>query len=106
MQSRRACESRRSGPPVAWLYFKEKGNLTTARGRYEESLDIFRVTGDAVAIALTLHALGELSCYEGNLEEAEALAEESLTKFQELGMKHHAGTLAVVAWRRGQHERA
>lgn len=106
--SRQLEDSERGAVALSNLGFvaAEQGDLVRAKTRYDEALAIFRAAGNTGAIAETLHSLGEIALYAGNLDEAEARTVESLALFQELGTRHHAATLAVVAWRRGQYERA
>jgi non-specific serine/threonine protein kinase len=54
------------------------GRLSEAIALAEESLALGRETGDALAVAISLHQLGIVAIYRGNYDEAERLCQEGL----------------------------
>jgi hypothetical protein len=61
-----------------------EGDFEAARSLLEQSMDIDRELGDRLGIAGSLSYLGELAREAGDLDRAEALHRDGLTRLQEL----------------------
>jgi predicted ATPase/class 3 adenylate cyclase len=91
---------------IAW----RQGDLVTAARAFEESLGIWRATGERRAIGGTLSNLGTIMELRGDLERAQALQEESLTIARETGdplrIASALNNLSLVIWNKGDTGRA
>jgi len=91
---------------IAW----RQGDLVTATRALEESLSIWRATGERRSVGGTLSNLGTVMELRGDLDRARALQEEALAIARELGDPIRIATalnnLALVIWNQGDTERA
>jgi predicted ATPase/DNA-binding SARP family transcriptional activator/Tfp pilus assembly protein PilF len=87
-----------------------RGDYTSARSRYEESLAINRELRDQRGMGLALGNLGVVAYYQGDYTSARSLYEESLAIWRELGDKLRISTalsnLGNVANAQGDHASA
>jgi predicted ATPase/DNA-binding SARP family transcriptional activator len=83
---------------AGWLAW-EQGDYQQALAWQEESLTLFRGSGDAKGIADSLNDLGWLALHRGDLNRATELLEVSLRRFRELGQStlEVADTLRALA---------
>jgi DNA-binding CsgD family transcriptional regulator/tetratricopeptide (TPR) repeat protein len=92
---------------IAWAY---QGELSTAIGKFEESVALYRETGYMWGVAESLNNLGALAQIQNNRDRATALHEESLGIRRKLedkrGIMLSLLNLANTALSRGDHERA
>ena len=91
---------------IAW----RQGDLVTATRALEESLGIWRSTGERRAIGGTVSNLGTVMELRGDLEHAQVLQEESLSIARETGdplrIASALNNLALVIWNNGETGRA
>jgi predicted ATPase/class 3 adenylate cyclase len=91
---------------IAW----RQGDLVTATRALEESLEIWRATGERRSVGGTLSNLGTVVELRGDLERAQALQEESLAIAREIDDPLRIATalnnLALVIWNQGDTDRA
>ena len=91
---------------IAW----RQGDLVTATRALEESLEIWRSTGERRSVGGTLSNLGTVMELRGDLERAQALQEESLAIAREIDDPLRIATalnnLALVIWNQGDTEHA
>jgi len=75
-----------------------RGQYAQAAAYYTEVLDVRRRDGEQVGIAAALHNLSRAAFYQGELQRAIALLEESLTHRAAVGDRYeYAWTLDVLA---------
>jgi predicted ATPase/class 3 adenylate cyclase len=91
---------------IAW----RQGDLVTAARALEESLEIWRSTGERRSMGGTLSNLGTVMELRGDLDRAQALQEESLAIARETSDPVRIGSalnnLALVIWNKGDNDRA
>jgi len=91
---------------LAWA----QGDHTTARVRYEQSLQAWRKAGDVRGQAVVLGNLGILAFHEGNLLEARRLEEQSLGLRRQIedkeGIANSLSNLGMIAWEERDYDRA
>jgi DNA-binding CsgD family transcriptional regulator/tetratricopeptide (TPR) repeat protein len=94
---------------LGWIA-EPQGDYERARVAYEESLKLYRSSGDKRGVANTLGDLGSLALDRGDYEEATSLLEESLTLHRELGSREDVigilDSLGVLASAKGDRERS
>jgi predicted ATPase/class 3 adenylate cyclase/DNA-binding CsgD family transcriptional regulator len=77
----------------------QKGELATARVRYEESLKICQETGNKSIMAWSLWFLSSVDMFQGDYAQSYSHAEAGLLLFREIGNKRGiAFTLQQIAW--------
>jgi predicted ATPase/class 3 adenylate cyclase len=91
---------------IAW----RQGDLAAAARAFEESLAIWRQTGERRAMGGTLTNLGTVVELQGNLDRAEAMQEEALAIAREFNEPLRIATalnnFALVVWNKGDNQRA
>jgi DNA-binding CsgD family transcriptional regulator/tetratricopeptide (TPR) repeat protein len=94
---------------LGWIA-EPQGDYERARTAYEESLKLYRRSGDKSGVANSLGDLGSLALNQGDYEKATSLLEESLTLHRELGSKEDVigilDGLGVLASAKGERERS
>ena len=75
---------------------RQRGELTNAAARHEESLALFGEVGNERGVAYTLSSLGVAALERGDLERASALHRESLSLYERLGDK--SGVALVLTY--------
>ncbi len=103
--------------PLCAIGLQGAGNLACQQGDYiqakaihEQSLALFRETGDQLGIARELDVLGEIAHHQGNYSQSVELHMESLDLKREIGDKEgiavSLGHLGIIARDRGQYQQA
>ena len=94
---------------LGWIA-EPQGDYGRARTAYEESLELYRRSGDKKGVANALGDLGSLALDQGDYEQATSLLEESLTLHRELGSREDLigvlDGLGVLASAKGEQEQS
>jgi non-specific serine/threonine protein kinase len=94
---------------LGWIA-EPQGDYERARTAYEESLELYRRSGDKTGVANALGDLGSLALDQGDYEQATSLLEESLTLHRELGSREDVigilDSLGVLASAKGEQEQS
>ena len=73
------------------------GDIAEARSNYEQSVEIYRLSGDAAGLADALLGLGSIMMWQGEYDLSRSLYEESFAIAQDLGDKQAlANSLALI----------
>ncbi len=101
---------RANGLRGAGMLARQQGDYAQAKAMHEQSLALFRETGDKLGIARELDVLGEIAQCQGNYPQAIELHRESLALRYEIGDEEgiavSLGQLGRVARRRGRYQLA
>jgi predicted ATPase/DNA-binding SARP family transcriptional activator/DNA-binding CsgD family transcriptional regulator len=94
---------------LGWIA-EPQGDYGRARTAYEESLVLYRRSGDKTGVANVLGDLGSLALDRGDYEQATSLLQESLTLHRELGSREDLigvlDGLGVLASAKGEQEQS
>jgi predicted ATPase/DNA-binding SARP family transcriptional activator/DNA-binding CsgD family transcriptional regulator len=94
---------------LGWIA-EPQGDYERARTAYEESLKLYRRSGDKSGVANALGDLGALALARGDYGQATSLLEESLTLHRELGSREDVigilDSLGVLASAKGDQEQS